>query len=252
MRFGGTAVCEALGCMGVQNILPACRRRQESGLQRRDMDNTAKTIVCFGDSNTHGYNSATMGRFTEKERWPCLLADLLGPAYLVREEGLSGRTTSFEDPLFEGLSGFAAIHPCLMTHEPVDLLIIMLGTNDVKQRFAATPANIAKGLERLVTKAIHTTEAWRGKANILVIAPPPIEEGYKGTQIQGEMGIDCVEKSQAIIPLFREVAERLGCHFLEAASIPGMGMYPYDYMHLSLDSHRLLAERLAELIPGIC
>lgn len=216
------------------------------------MDNTAKTIVCFGDSNTHGYNSATMGRFTEKERWPCLLADLLGPAYLVREEGLSGRTTSFEDPLFEGLSGFAAIHPCLMTHEPVDLLIIMLGTNDVKQRFAATPANIAKGLERLVTKAIHTAEAWRGKANILVIAPPPIEEGYKGTQIQGEMGIDCVEKSQAIIPLFREVAERLGCHFLEAASIPGMGMYPYDYMHLSLDSHRLLAEKLAELIPGIC
>ena len=216
------------------------------------MGSTSKTIVCFGDSNTHGYNSSNMGRFTEAERWPCILADLLGSGYLVREEGLSGRTTSFEDPLFEGLNGFSAIHSCMMTHEPLDLLIIMLGTNDVKQRFAATPANIAKGMERLVTKALHTTEAWREKANILVIAPPPIEEGYNGTEIQGEMGIDCVEKSRAIVPLFRSVAQRLGCHFLDAASIPGMGMYPYDYMHLSLESHRLLAEKWAALIPQIC
>ena len=58
------------------------------------MISASKTIVCYGDSNTHGYNSANMGRFTEKERWTCLLANLLGPGYLVREEGLSGRTTS--------------------------------------------------------------------------------------------------------------------------------------------------------------
>lgn len=216
------------------------------------MSSTSKTIVCFGDSNTHGYNSSNMGRFTEQERWPCVLADLLGPGYLVREEGLSGRTTSFEDPIFEGLSGFAAIYPCMMTHEPLDLLIIMLGTNDVKQRFAATPANIAKGMERLATKAIHTPEAWRGKPNILIIAPPPIEDGYNGTEIQGEMGVDCVDKSKAIIPLYRDVAERLVCHYLDASSIPGMAMYPYDYMHLSLESHRLLAQHLAGMIPEIC
>ncbi len=125
------------------------------------MNASSKTIVCYGDSNTHGYNSSNMGRFTEKERFPCLLAELLGPGWLVREEGLSGRTTSFDDPLFEGLNGFSMLHPCLMTHEPVDLLIVMLGTNDVKERFAATPENIAKGLERLVTKALVTKEAWR-------------------------------------------------------------------------------------------
>lgn len=216
------------------------------------MNNIPKTIVCFGDSNTHGYNSSNMGRFSHKERWTCLLQEMLGENYLIREEGLSGRTTSFDDPLFEGLNGFAYIHACMLTHEPLDLLIIMLGTNDVKDRFSATPGNIAKGLERLVTKAIHTPEAWRGEPNILIIAPPPIEEGYYETEIGPEMGKDCMEKSKALAPLFEQVADRLHCHFLDAASVPGVGMYPYDHMHLSLDAHRILAEKLAELIPQIC
>lgn len=216
------------------------------------MSQTSKTVICFGDSNTHGYNSSNMGRFTEKERWTCLLADLLGSGYLIREEGLSGRTTSFEDPLFEGLSGFSYIHTCMLTHEPLDLLIIMLGTNDVKERFSATPQNIAKGLERLVLKAIHTPEAWRSKANILIIAPPPIEEGYYETDIGGEMGMSCIEKSKALAPLFCEVADRLGCHFLDAGSVPGIGMYPYDHMHLSLEAHTVLAQTLATMIPEIC
>ena len=94
-----------------------------------------KTIVCFGDSNTHGYCSETGGRFDDTQRYPCLLEKYLGEGYIVREEGLSGRTTVFEDPLFEGLSGLSAIFSCLMSHEPVDLLIIMLGTNDTKERF---------------------------------------------------------------------------------------------------------------------
>lgn len=193
-----------------------------------------------------------MGRFTHRERWTCLLADLLGPDYLIREEGLSGRTTSFEDPLFEGLNGFSYIHACMLTHEPLDLLIIMLGTNDVKERFSATPGNINKGLERLVTKAIHTPEAWREQPNILIIAPPPIEEGYYETEIGPEMGIGCSEKSRALAPLYEQTAKRTGCHFLDAASIPGVEMYPYDHMHLSLEAHKCLAEKLAGLIPQIC
>lgn len=120
-----------------------------------------KTIICYGDSNTHGYNSSNGGRFSTKERWPCLLDALLPKNYTVKEEGLSGRTAVFEDPLFEGLNGLSYLYPCLMTHEPVDLLIIMLGTNDTKERFGATPENIAKGMERLVQKAIASKEAWR-------------------------------------------------------------------------------------------
>lgn len=215
------------------------------------MKKETKTIVCFGDSNTHGYNSFNGGRFTEKERWTCLLAELLGDKYLVREEGLGGRTTVFEDPLFEGLSGLSYLYPCMMTHEPLDLLIVMLGTNDVKERFKATPENVAKGLERLVVKARQTTEAWREEPCILIIAPPPIEEGYEKTSVSGEMGIGCVEKSRALAKLYREVAGRQHCHFLDAGAIEGIGMYPYDHMHLSLESHKILAETLAGWIPQI-
>lgn len=210
-----------------------------------------KTILCFGDSNTHGYNSSNNGRFTEDERWTCLLANYLGNNYSVKEEGLSGRTTVFADPLFEGLDGLSYISPCLMTHEPVDLLIIMLGTNDTKERFCATPENIAKGLERLVNKAISTKDAWNNKPNILLIAPLPIENGYENTFVSGEMGKGCAEKSKALAPLYKEVAERNGCHFLDSASIKDMCMYPYDYMHLSKESHQLLAYKLSKIIPQI-
>lgn len=209
-----------------------------------------KTIICFGDSNTHGYNSGTGGRFREDERFPCLLDQYLGPSYFVKEEGLSGRTTVFDDPLFEGLSGLSVIYQCLLTHEPVDLLIIMLGTNDVKERFRANPSNIAKGLERLTQKAIDTKEAWRDKPNILLIAPPPIEEGYENTSVAGEMGHGCAEKSRNLAALYEDLAKRLGCCFLDAGTL-GLNMHPNDYMHLDKESHRKLAEALALMIPEL-
>ncbi len=210
-----------------------------------------KKIVCYGDSNTHGYNSKTQTRFTEEERWTSLLQKYLGNEYSVQEEGLEGRTTVFEDPLFEGLSGLSYLFPCLMTHKPLDLLIIMLGTNDTKERFSATAENIAKGMERLVEKAIASTSVWRHKPNILIITPPPIEKGYATTSVAGEMGAGCVEKSESLAALYQQVAQRLHCHFLDAASIEGMQMYPYDYMHLSFESHQLLAKKLSEIIPSI-
>ena len=108
-----------------------------------------KHIVCFGDSNTHGYcadpadTETHSDRFSESERWTCLLQKALGEDYYVIEEGLSGRTTVFDDPLHEKMSGLDSIYSCLMSHEPVDLLILMLGTNDCKERFHANPAAIA-------------------------------------------------------------------------------------------------------------
>ena len=215
------------------------------------MDNTAKTIVCFGDSNTHGYNSATMGRFTEKERWPCLLADLLGPAYLVREEGLSGRTTSFEDPLFEGLSGFAAIHPCLMTHEPVDLLIIMLGTNDTKERFGSSAACIALGLKRLVAKAVATTDCWGTHGpRILIVVPKTIDKEYESTAVGATMGRGCAEKSEGLIAEYKTIANLTNCFYFDANEVVAENNH-IDYMHLTKEGHQSLAKVLSGLIPSL-
>lgn len=210
-----------------------------------------KTVVCFGDSNTHGYHAGNGGRFGKEERWPGVLQEMLGEEYEVCEEGVSGRTTVFEDPLFEGMSGIGAIHTCLLTHEPVDILIVMLGTNDTKERFSATPRNIGQGLSRLVEKARKTSGVWRGEPKILIVSPVPIEEGCLSSDVGGEMGAGCVEKSRALAKEFRRIASEQGCAFLDAAEIPGIGVIPTDYMHLTKESHKLLAGAIAEVVRNL-
>ena len=215
-----------------------------------------KHIVCFGDSNTHGYcadptDCADGGiRFNENERWTRRLQTLLGEEYLVVEEGLSGRTTCFEDPLFEGLSALPYISPCLKSHEFVDLLVIMLGTNDTKERFSANAPCIAIAMARLVKKAM-ATECWGGKKpNILVIAPPHIGEGMPLSDVGPSMGAGCVEKSQVLAKYYKEQCDLLNCHFLDAQEL-GCEFNNIDCMHLTNQGHATLAQALAEKIPAL-
>ena len=214
-----------------------------------------KHIVCFGDSNTHGYcadpaDCADGGdRFNEEERWTCLLQKKLGSSCLVIEEGLSGRTTVFPDPLHECMSGLDAIYSCLMSHEPVDLLVIMLGTNDTKERLGANAACIAIGAERLIMKA-KSVPAWRdGKPNILLISPPHIGEGLYLRPEGVPMGNGCPQKSIELSGYLRPVAERQGCAFLDAEGIAEFNRI--DCMHLSRKGHAQLADHLAGVIPDL-
>jgi len=215
-----------------------------------------KHIVCLGDSNTHGYcadpsDCADHGdRFNENERWPRVLEKLLGEDYLVLEEGLSGRTTVFSDPLHEGMPALDVAVPILMSHEPVDLLIIMLGTNDTKERFASNAACIAIGMGRLVKKAI-ATECWGGKKpNILVIAPPHIGEGMPQSDVGPSMGAGCVEKSRELAKYYKEQCDMIGCHFLDAQAL-GCEFNQVDYMHLTNAGHATLADALSKLVPTL-
>lgn len=211
-----------------------------------------KHIICFGDSNTHGYCAMTGGRFDETQRWCCLLQEKLGEDYLVIEEGLSGRTTCFEDPIHEGLSGLDYIYPCLMSHEPVDLLVIMLGTNDTKERFGSSAACIALGLKRLVAKAISVTDSWScGKANILIVSPQNIGIRYMDSDVASTMGRGCAEKSEGLAGEFARIAELMGCHYLDADKAITAPVNDIDYMHLTMEGHRQLADALAEKILEI-
>lgn len=214
-----------------------------------------KHIVCFGDSNTHGYCAVPSdcadggSRFNENERWTCLLQKQLGEQYLVIEEGLSGRTTVFDDPLHECMSGLDVIYSTLMTHEPVDLLIIMLGTNDTKDRLGANAACIGIGMERLVMKA-KSVPAWRdAKPNILVIAPPHIGEGIHRIAEGEAMGTGCVEKSRGLAEKYARVCKNQGCAFLDAQGLAEFNRY--DCMHLTKKGHAQLACRLAQLVPAL-
>lgn len=209
-----------------------------------------KHIVCFGDSNTHGYcadptDCADGGnRFNEDERWTCLLQRKLGDEYLVLEEGLGGRTTVFVDALHESMDAVGVAYPVLMSHEPVDLLIIMLGTNDTKERFGANAAAIAVGMERLLLKC-KSTDCWGGKTpNILVVCPPPLGAGFHDEV----MGPGCVEKSLALPKYLEPVARRQGAHYLNAADCE---FNPVDFTHLTKKGHAQLAEKLAALVPEL-
>lgn len=211
-----------------------------------------KHIVCFGDSNTHGYCAMNDGRFTEEERWTCLLQKNLGEEYLILEEGLSGRTTCFDDALFEGLSGLNYIYPCLMSHEPVDLLVIMLGTNDTKERFGASAPCIGLGMKRLVQKAISVTDCWKDKKpNILIVTPQNIGKEYENSGVRGTMGAGCAEKSQGLGKEFKEIARLTGCHYLDANEAVTAAPNDIDHMHLTKEGHRQLAEALTEKIKEI-
>ena len=215
-----------------------------------------KHIVCLGDSNTHGYcadpkDTADGGiRFNENERWTRRLQALLGEDYLVTEEGLSGRTTCFDDPIHEGLNALHYITPCLKSHEFVDLLIIMLGTNDTKERFASSAACIAIGMGRLVKKAL-ATECWGpNKPNVLVIAPPHIGEGMPKSKVGPTMGAGCVEKSRELAYYYKQQCDLIGCHFLDAQEL-GCEFNNIDCMHLTHKGHETMANALAELIPHL-
>ncbi len=217
-----------------------------------------KHILCFGDSNTHGYCAdpadcadPALARFNEDERWTRLLQKALGEDFLVVEEGLSGRTTVFNDPLHECMAGLDVIYSCLKSHEPVSLLVIMLGTNDTKERLGANAACIALGMERLVRKAM-TVDCWGpgGKPNILIVAPPHILPLMEDSDVGVPMGKGCVEKSRELAHYYQATAKLLGVHFLDAQAA-GCEFNRVDGMHLTSRGHATLAATLAREIPGL-
>lgn len=209
-----------------------------------------KRIVCFGDSNTWGYDSRTLERFNEKIRWPKLLQNLLGDKFEIIEEGLRGRTSASDDPITEGLNGLEYIHPCLMSHAPVDLVIIMLGTNDTKQRFNLTSHNIAQAIARLAQKA-ENIQAGHANAltKVLVVIPPPIKEGYLNSTLGPTMGVDCDLKSKDLAKHLKGFLKLQKTEYIDTQNY--IEMNNIDFMHLDKDNHKKLAELIFEKLSEI-
>ena len=177
-----------------------------------------KHILCIGDSNTHGLctdpsESADHGsRYNEEERWTCLLQKALGAEYLVIEEGLSGRTCVYDDPDMDSVNLLPVLHALLNSHEPLDLLILMLGTNDSKVKFNTDARKIAKGMQILLEEA-KSVHCWgKNGPKILIVAPVPIEEGV----IYPDFNEKSVETTKTLAReyAFLAVAER--ADFLDA------------------------------------
>jgi lysophospholipase L1-like esterase len=210
-----------------------------------------RTILCYGDSNTYGTPPMTdlfsEGRFGPDERWPGVMRAALGPDWTVIEEGLPGRTTVHPDPL-EGAhkNGLAYLTPCLESHRPIDVLAIMLGTNDLKARFGLPAADIAAGVALLCETALACAAGPGGGApKLLVIAPVPILEAG----CLAEMFVGGAAKSRMLAGLYRVAAERLGAAFFDAGSVAEIS--PLDGIHLDGDQHRRIGEAVAEVVQQL-
>ena len=206
-----------------------------------------KTVLCYGDSNTWGYDPATGRRFPCDVRWPGVLAGRLGAAFRVIEEGLGGRTTVWDDPIEGDKNGKAYLAPCLASHAPLDAVVLMLGSNDLKARFALGAFDIAEGAGALVS-LIRRSECGRDGGAPRVLLVSPIEIGDMSVSPFRRMfgGEAAARTSRELAPLYREVAFRHGCEFLDAAAVAQPS--PRDALHLDEIGHRRLGAAIADKV----
>lgn len=202
-----------------------------------------KVILCFGDSNTWGYNPQNGERFGPEIRWPGVLQAELDTNYSIIEEGLNARTTVFTDSV-EGAvidrNGNHHLSILLESHRPIDLVAVMLGLNDLKYRFAASAFDIAQGAGELVQMIQCSRSGPRNQSpEVLLIAPPPV----KKLGILDELFAGAIEKSEKFGKLYAWISQRLGCEFVNAGEIVEYDLA--DGIHLGATGHAAFGRYLA-------
>jgi lysophospholipase L1-like esterase len=206
-------------------------------------------LMCFGDSNTWGYSPETKTRLPRDTRWTGVLQRALGGGYVVIEEGQNGRTTVWDDPVEQHKNGLTYLLPCLESHAPLDLVVLMLGTNDLKIRYSVSPMDIGWSVRNLVD-AIQKSAFGPAETapQVLLIAPPPLARLSE----YADLFIGGVEKSRALGMRYAEVAKEKGCAFLDAGKV--VRASDLDGIHFEAAEHRKLGEAVARevkrLLPG--
>jgi len=207
------------------------------------------TLLCFGDSNTWGYAPLTGERYAWRERWTGRLQTALGTGYRVIEEGLNGRTTVWDEPFRPGRNGSQVLEILLASHKPVDWLLLMLGTNDLKRLYHATAADAALGMARLIELARRgQTGPGGGEPRILVISPPPM--GELSERMGRNFSPESVAESHSLANQLQQVAQELGCEFLDAGQVATMAP-DGDGIHLGPEGHAAIARRLVEFFQAV-
>lgn len=206
-----------------------------------------KRILCYGDSNTYGYEP-TGGRYDEHTRWPMRMQELLGAGYTVIEEGFNGRTCVFDDPVEGGYkSGIRYLPPCLMSHDPLDVVIIMLGSNDTKVRFGMTPMTIGQSMMQLVRVAkLYASNAAGEASHIIVAAPPKILDNLMQTRHAECFGEQAIAVSAGLPRELRRISKLMRCDFFDASVHAEVS--PLDAVHMTARGHLQLAEAMAEKV----
>jgi len=210
-----------------------------------------KSILCFGDSNTWGYDPATKTRFSRDKRWTGLLQKYLGNKYYIVEEGLNGRTTNIDEKEEYNLGYFRKnrssldLLPGLIeSHYPLDLIVVMLGTNDLKSNFNRSANQIASDM-KLVCQSIISNEYFNSKS-LLLISPTHIEEN---SDIILDSFINTNHKAMALASLYKDISHDLCIDFLDASKI--VKINTIDGIHWDATQHQDFALALSETIKAL-
>ena len=209
-----------------------------------------KNILCYGDSNTYGYIPGIGGRYPRDIRYPGRLQKLLGDEYNVIEEGCSGRTTLYDDPVDGWKNGMDYLKPCIYSHRPIHIVILMLGSNDLKETFHLTAGQIAASAGKLVDviKAF-TEEKQEFVPKIVLVSPPEIGKNIGTSPFYGGFVERAIDESKRFSEYYKNVADEKGCVFFDAAKY----IYPSDTdsLHLEPEAHEILAKELAMVIKSL-
>lgn len=210
-----------------------------------------RTALCFGDSNTHGTiamrTPTDRRRHPLESRWTSVLARQLKDSWHIIPEGHPGRTSVFNDPI-EGhhKNGLSALKAILESHRPLDLVVLMLGTNDLKARFSVSAHDIALGLQRLVAEVNASDCGPDGKApRVLLVAPVAVLE----VGIFDQIFAGANQKSKQLPALIETIAQNNAAAFLDANRVATVD--PVDGIHLDTTAHDAIGKALAETISDL-
>lgn len=207
-------------------------------------------VLCYGDSNTWGYISGSdHQRYNENERWTKLLQKKLGADYEIIEEGLNSRTLFSDDnrPGKEGRNGYTYLKPCLDTHDKLDFIVLMLGTNELKNTFNNSAEDIVEMMNKYVKFIKSNKSQIDGSSPTIIISGLPIvsedsiyckaDDKYRGAS----------EKSKKLNLLYEEYCKNRNIYYVNNNDL----QTGVDGIHLTLESHKLLSERIAKLLSSI-
>lgn len=205
-----------------------------------------KQILCFGDSNTYGLIPGTKDRYGWNIRWPGILDEYVRDrGYRVIEEGLCGRTTIFEDELREGRRGTDTLPILLESHSPIDIILLMLGTNDCKTVYNASAELIGKGIQKLLDQIKNKLP----QSKILLISPILLGEGVWEEGFDKEFGCQSVETSKNLHKVYKGIADENGIYYLKASEYAAPSAA--DREHLDETGHRNLADAIIHLFEEL-
>lgn len=204
-----------------------------------------KNILCFGDSNTWGYTPVTGQRYPLSVRWTGVLQQSLGDDFYVIEQGLNGRTTRLDEPGRADRNGIALLPVMLESHRPLSLVVIMLGTNDLKAQYQQSVKNIADSAA-LLCKTVLENDYLEGQTQVLLVSPTWVTKLPADAQ---DVFARASDKSRMFASCFAKIADQLQVHFFNAATV--VKTTDSDGVHWEANQHSDFGQALAIKIQSI-